>query len=899
MAPGPVDGRWHGVANRGVAVTHLPEGTVSMLFTDIEGSTAVLRDLGPRYAEVLSLQRSIVRAAVGRHDGHEMGTEGDSFFVTFASAVDAVAAAREAQRELTAATWPGGAHVRVRMGLHTGEPVRHEDGYVGLDVHRAARVCGAAHGGQVLLTEATWQLVRGDDGARAADVGAHRLKDLPQSERLFQLLDDDLPANFPPPRSLGSGSNVPVPRTSLVGREEELADLTRLVTGPGAVVTLTGPAGVGKSRLAMAVAAGLESAFPDGVYFVALAAVRTGKVMWTTVAETVGLAGAELTPEMLLAHLAPRRVLLVLDNLEQIPDAAEVVRALADAGPRVLATSRRALHLVGEHEHPLDPLAVPGPGEPVAGSPAVTLFAERARLVRPGFAVGPDNAEDVAAICRRLDGLPLAIELVAARAKLLGPRAMRARLDQSLGIAASEAGRPGRQRTLRDAVAWSYDLLDPARQRALRHLSVFEGEFDLDDVAALLGDQDDPLDTVAALMDVNLVVVAEGPDGEPRVRLLRTIADFGRERLAETGEAADVRRRHAEHFLAIVEREVPRLRGPEYLRARGRIEDRLSNLRGALRWALGAGPDGSPRALGLALRLCEELGWFWYGCGYQAEGRRWLAQAVQVASDVESADLVGALHGLGVLLLEHGEVPAARELLTECLEYWRRTGDDAGVARELNALGVVHRVLGEPDQARELLTEAAAVAERGGDRIRHCSALSNLALVHLDTGRPAEALEIFHRVLQHTLELDDRWGIAVTRVNIAGTHLHERRTDDAAAVLRRHGREIASMGDVDLTAIVVEHAAVVAAQRGRARVAARLVGAAGEMRARADLPLPAPDRAWFAAAVEEVREGHGGWERDRAAGAELDADAAVEEALALVGAPAGSGRVEGEGTDPL
>src|SRR5215472_12956754 len=463
----------------------LPTGTVTMVFSDIEGSTVLLSRLGTRYGEALSAQRDVLRSAISNWRGHEMGTEGDSFFVVFESAADAVACCVAAQRALGAHEWPGGVTVGVRMGLHAGEPTRHEDGYIGMDLHRAARIAATAHGGQVVMSEVTWQSAQSGLPAElsARDLGFHRLKDIDEPEHIYQLAGPGLAERFAPLKSLGATTNLPVPATPLVGRETDLEQLRALITAPGIrLVTLTGPGGVGKTRLAAAAAVSLDGTFPHGIYFSALAAVRDADVMWKAIAGDLSVDGDE--PTVVMEHLRERRTLLVLDNLEQLEGAAEVIAALLAAAPRlvVLATSRGPLHLQGEHELPVPPLEMPREPalEEVTASSAVRLFAQQVGMVRPGFAVTADNAADIAAICRRLDGLPLAIELAASRARLLSPRALLARLGQSLGLATAEAGRPSRQQTLRNLVAWSYDLLTPDTAQVFRRMSVFAGGCDFD-----------------------------------------------------------------------------------------------------------------------------------------------------------------------------------------------------------------------------------------------------------------------------------------------------------------------------------------------------------------------------------------------------------------------------------
>ncbi len=461
-----------------------------MLFTDIEGSTVLLSRLGNLYGDALSAQRAVLRAAIAEWRGHEMGTEGDSFFVVFESAADAVACCVAAQRGLGGYDWPSGVAVRVRMGLHSGEPSRHEDGYIGIAVHRAARVAAAAHGGQVVMSHVTWQLAQPGLPSELSvhDLGLHRLKDIDEPEHIFQLAGPGLAERFPPLKSLGAATNLPVPITPLVGRESDLEQVRALICRPEVrLVTLTGPGGVGKTRLAIDAAVSLGSTFPQGIYFIALSAVRDAGVMWKAIAGDLSIAGDE--PAAVMEHLRDRRTLLVLDNLEQLYGAAEAVAALLAAAPRlvVLATSRGPLHLQGEHELPVPPLEIPS--EPaiaeVTASGAVRLFAQQAGMVRPGFVVTAENAADIAAICRRLDGLPLAIELAASRVRLLSPKALLARLDHSAALAAVDAGRPSRQQTLRATIAWSYDLLPPRSAAVLRRAGVFAGGCDVDALAAV------------------------------------------------------------------------------------------------------------------------------------------------------------------------------------------------------------------------------------------------------------------------------------------------------------------------------------------------------------------------------------------------------------------------------
>ena len=473
----------------------LPTGTITLLFSDIEGSTLTLSRLGERWGEALSAQRAILRRVFKAYDGREMGTEGDSFFVVFSSARQAVLAAVEGQRRLQGHDWPEGVPLMVRMGLHTGEPTRHEDGYIGIDVHRAARIAGTSSGGQVVLSEAT-RLLAGspDDDVGIRDLGWHRLKDLSEPEHLYDLVVPGLPSQFPPLRSIGAVASLPTGSTPLIGRDGELAELRSAVADPQVrLLTLTGPGGTGKTRLAVAVAAAVEHEFPAGMFFVDLHTADRAATLWLGIADAVGVTGdaEELPPERVRRFLADRCVLLILDNLEQVADADLVVSDLLSRAPRitVLATSRRPLHLVSEYEHPVPPLELPersaaGP-EDAAGSGAVQLFVRRARMVRPGFDVTPQNVVDVVELCRRLDGLPLAIELAAARSKLLTPHALLSRLDHTLASAIPSADRTERQRTLSATISWSYELLTDPEQGVFRRLGVFAGHCDLEAIEAV------------------------------------------------------------------------------------------------------------------------------------------------------------------------------------------------------------------------------------------------------------------------------------------------------------------------------------------------------------------------------------------------------------------------------
>jgi predicted ATPase/class 3 adenylate cyclase len=619
----------------------LPAGTVTMLFSDIEGSTRLLSRMGDRYVEALDQHRALLRAAWRQSMGRELGTEGDSFFVVFEGAGQAVAAALGAQQSLAAQAWPGDQRLSVRMGVHTGEPVAHGDGYVGMDVHRAARVAAAANGGQIVISETTQRLVREDldESVSVTDLGWHRLKDFAEPTHLYQLTAEGMSETFPPLRTLGTSSALPAQPTPLLGRDGELQELRLLLQGGARLVTLTGPGGVGKSRLAVALAEERTADFPGGVYFVSLVDVSVAEDVWSAVRSAVGASGSTGSPRELVAHLAGRRMLLVLDNLEQITGADRVVNDLLTAIPElvVVATSRRPLHLRVEHDHPVGLLRVPEDDEVADAeqSAAVQLFCLYARMVRPGFVLTEENALAVAAICRRLDGLPLALELAAARSRMLTPGALLERMTSTTGLAAPAPDRPERHHTLRDTIAWSYDLLPAESQGWFRRLGVLSGGADLDAVAAvaLPGSEGDPFDRITELVDASLVEVTEGFAGELRVDMLQTVADFAVHELTEVGELADTRDRHTRHFLDLARALAPQIWTGQAPDARQRLHDEAGNFRAALTWTLRLEPHTSPESdhARLGLQLCAALGGFWFTDGESVpEVNRWCRQALEL-----------------------------------------------------------------------------------------------------------------------------------------------------------------------------------------------------------------------------------------------------------------------------
>jgi predicted ATPase/class 3 adenylate cyclase len=597
-------------------MSEFPTGTVTFLFTDIEGSTDLARRLGNGWPGVLGEHHEIVRRAIGDHDGVEVLNEGDAFFAVFGLAADAVAATADAQRALAVHEWPPDGAVRVRMGLHTGEGRLAGGAYVGLDVHQAARIAAVGHGSQVLVSEATRTLAadRLPSGVTFRDLGEHQLRSFPVPQPIHQLVIDGLAADFPPLETLGARANLPIPLSSFVGRGREVHELRELI-GATRLLTLTGPGGTGKTRLALRLAGELTEEFRDGVFFVDLSAITDVALVASAIAQAVGVPEQAERPrlETLAAYLAERSSLLLLDNFEQVLSAAPAVEHLLTSAPglRVVCTSREPLHLPGERQYPVPPLDVPDlarPREPadVASIESVSLFVSRARAVRPDFSLTADNALSIAEICTRLDGLPLAIELAASQAKVLGLRSILARLQAHLPALTSPTMTvPSRQRTLHHAIEWSYDLLAEHERAFFAGLSVFSGGGTLEAAGAVVNPSAqfgvDTLGVLASLVDKSLVRVTEMELDEPRFMMLETIRGFAAACRAEHDPQGILQRRHAEYFLAVAEEVEPHLESTEQAAWLDACERDHDNFRAALRWAIDAGETEIGQRIAVAL----------------------------------------------------------------------------------------------------------------------------------------------------------------------------------------------------------------------------------------------------------------------------------------------------------
>ncbi len=755
----------------------LPTGTITLLFTDIEGSTRLLQQLGDRYEVVLADCRRLLRRAFQAQHGQEVDTQGDSFFVAFARATDALSAAVEAQRALASHPWPAGAAVRVRMGLHTGEPSLTHGDFVGLDVHHAARIMSAGHGGQVLLSQTTHDLVEYDlpDDVGLRDLGEHHLKDLGRPIRLFQAVISDLPADFPPLKTLDTHPhNLPVQPTPLIGREREVATVCELLRRDELrLVTLTGPGGIGKTRLGVQVAAELSELFVDGMFFVDLAPLSDPALVVPTIAQRLDI--REGTGQSLLERLKEglhqKQALLLLDNFEQVLGAAVQVADLLTACPRlkVLVTSRERLHVRAEQEFSVPPLALPATKllpdlAALAQYEAVTLFIVRTQAAKPDFQMTHANAPAIVEICIRLDGLPLAIELAAARSKLLPPQALLARLGQRLAVLTSGArDMPARQQTLRNTIAWSYHLLEALEQRLFRRLSAFVGGCTLEAIEAVcmtLGDEAGAvLDAVASLIDKSLLQQTEQEGEEPRLVMLETIREYGLECLATSGEAEAARHAHAAYYLQLAEA-APDLFGTGEQIWIDRLEWEHDNLRGAMNWLLEH--RAARESIEMTLRLGAALWWFWLTRGYRHEGWTFLERALAGSERVAEPVRAKALWAAGNLAAWLGHFERGEALCQESLVLAQQIGDAEGMRNAVFHLGFIAGARGDFAAARPLFERSIVLSREAGDKFLLGHALNFLAFEALSQGEYARARLLIEEGLAAFKELGHKTGMILS-----------------------------------------------------------------------------------------------------------------------------------------
>ena len=869
----------------------LPTGTLTFLFTDIEGSTRLLQRLGGAYPDVLEDHKKRLRAAFSSRDGIEVGTEGDSFFVVFRAAASGVAAAAAAQRALADDGWPDGASVKVRMGLHTGEAALVGGAYVGLDVHRAARIGAAAYGGQVLLSRASAELAEASlpAGVTTRDLGDHRLKDLSRPERLHQLVIDGLPSEFPPIRG-GDPTldNLPVQLTSFVGRERELRAAAELLTS-ARLVTLLGPGGTGKTRLAIELAGRLGSRFRDGVRFVPLAAVTDPALVPSAIGQALGIVeagrGQEPAGARLLEYLRDREMLLVIDNFEQLVASAgflaELLRAAADV--RLLVTTRHTLGVAGEHVFRVPPMALPDAPRPpspdaVSRFEAVALFVQRATAVRPDFTVTSDNVGAIAEICARLDGLPLAIELAASRVRILSPQAILSRLGDRLPLLKHEGPDvPVRQRALWDTIAWSHELLAPAERRLFARLAVFNGGGTLGEIAAVVEGAAEPLgidvlDALTSLTDKSLVSVIEDERGEPRFGMLRTIREFAAERIAASDEEVEIRDGHLAVFLALAEEAEPQLLTTRRRAWLDRLEQELDNFRAALDWAV------ARERVEPALRLGAALWRLWQMRGYLREARARIESILALpGAHAHPRELSRAYEAAGGIAHWLGDQRAERAYYEQCVRIGRELDDPPMLANGLFNLAYAHLPLGlvpddDPSVPEAWLREAAEIYERIGDDIGSARIYAARAAHAFFRHEWETATQFALEGARRLRTLDDTHDLAWC-VDIVGDSALQRGDLDTARTYLLEALTLFAAGrDLSGIAVTMDELAALAMWEGAPLAAMRLAGAARE--------LTATTGTSFAELARRVPEYHRP-DREAASPGDRDLAAAWDEGRAM------------------
>ncbi len=908
-------------------MTSVATGTVTLLFTDIEGSTRLLRELRDEYRDVLAVHHRIVRDAFAAQGGTEVDAAGDGFFYAFPRARNAVLAAVEAQRALSAHPWPQ--PVRVRIGLHTGEPLAGDAGYVGLDVHRASRICGAGHGGQIVVSQTTRDLASDlPPDVTLLDLGEHRLKDLPAAERLFQVVAPGLGREFPPLRSIDSRpNNLPRQLSTFVGRERQIGEAKAMLAG-APLVTLTGPGGVGKTRLAIELASDLLDEFDDGVWFVDLAPLTDPAFVGAAIASALGVVDTAGQPilDTIVEHLRGRHVLLVLDNCEHLlDDAARAVDAiLRGCGlVRVLATSREGLAIAGEAAFPIPSLSAPGAAasvEDLSQFESVRLFAERAAAAVPTFRVGDRNARAIAQICRRLDGVPLAIELAAARVRALPVEQIAARLDDRFRLltGSSRIAVP-RHQTLRQTIDWSHDLLADEERAVFRRLAAFVDGCSLEAAEVVCAgppvDDGAVLDLLSRLVDKSLLV-ADTESEEARYRQLETIREYARDRLLESGEAAAALSRHNGWYVALVEQAAPEFfRGGESAAWLRRLDREHDNLRAALQWSI-----DEPDEARTGLRLAAGLWRFWEIRGHLAEGLGWLQRLLAATDGEVSALRADAYTGAGILAFMQGDHAAAHGFHEQSLALHRRVGDYLGIAFAANNLAnaavlsgdyaAARRLYepglawareqgnlpmlgfaivnmaeavaldGEPDLARSQYEEGVATFRTAGDRWGEAFALDSLAVMLARQGAHDEAERLHGDALTISRELGDQRGVARALAHLGDVAA---RAGDPARARRLHADSFEirrALGDIPGMASALEKlAAVVSLDDPRA--AAILLGSAEGVRESIRATVPPTLREEYEACRRSVREilTDAPFEEARAEGRRLTPQAAVARTL--------------------
>ncbi len=879
------------------AARRLPTGTVTFLFTDIEGSTKLWEAHPQLMRAALARHDAVMRETIAGADGCIFKTVGDAFCAAFALAPDAVEAVVAAQQAIGFEAWPEETPIRVRMALHTGPVESRDSDYFGPALNHVARLLSTGHGGQTLLSQTTYDLVRDTlPGAVSLhDLGAHKLKDLARPEQVYELRHPDLPRDFPPIKSLSTHpNNLPQQLTSFIGRESAIVEIRSLL-GKTRLLTLTGAGGSGKTRLSLQAAADTLEQFPDGAWFVELAALTEPSLVPQALATALGVKeGADKSiVETLTEFLKSKRLLLLLDNCEHLIDAsAMIVGTLVRSCPgvKILASSREALGIAGEQVYRVPSLSLPDreaveTPQTLSVYESVRLFIDRARLVRADFQVTNQNAPAVASLCCHLDGIPLAIELAAARVRSLSVEEIDGKLDQRfrLLVGGSRTALP-RQQTLRSLIDWSYDLLTHPEQRLLQRLSVFAGGWTLEGAEQVCADEGvadgDVLDRLTSLSDKSLVL-AEEAGGHSRYRLLETMRQYARDRLRESGGGEAVRERHRDYFLALAEEAKPKLKGAQQAVWLQRLEDEHDNFRAGLNWSLAeAGSRGG-------LRLCGALFRFWFTRGDISEGREWCARILgKPGAEERTVERANALSAAGSLAYYQSDYAAAWPLHEEGLAIRRQLGDQSAISGSLNNLGLVASGQGDQSAARVLYEESLAIDRGLGDRAGIASSLMNLGIATYEQGDFASARALIEEGLVIMRELGDRWSIATALGNLAdvaielGDYAAARPLLEESLMIRRE------LSDRPGIAASLEGLAGAVAAFGSPLRAARIWGSVEHLRVAIGSPLPPYERPRYdrhaaaaRAALEDAAAFDRAWQEGRTMTLEQVIEFALQEAV--------------------
>lgn len=803
--------------------SELPAGVVTFLFTDIEGSTRLWERYPDQMGEALHRHMQLLRQSIECYQGHVFKTVGDAVYAVFEDGNAALRAALAGQRALHAEAWVGIDELRVRMGLHCGPAEQRDGDYFGPTLSRAARLCAAGHGGQILLSASLYAQVAPAllPPLELRDMGQHLLKGLEEPEQIFQLIDPALPSEFPPLETTTPAmSPLPPQATPLIGREGEIAQLCQQLQGPAVrLLTLTGPGGTGKTRLSIQVAHESLAFFKGGVYFVPLASLHDPALLLDVIAQALKIKeGGQLSLlEQVQAHLQKALPqLLLIDNFEQLLPAASLLSTLLVACPtlKILVTSRTLLRLYGEQEYPVPPLPDPS---------AISLFVARARSVQPHFALTEQNREAITQICARLDGLPLAIELAAVRIKLLSPQAILERLGSRLRLLTGGArDLPARQRTLRGAIEWGYELLPPEERCLFWRLAIFSGSFSLGAAEAICSEVGnnwvDVFEGISLLLDKSLLRSVEqaDPSGERRFEMLETIREYALERLVESGEEAALLEQHALYFLAWSEQAAPALQRAEQMEWLERLEAEHDNLRAALEWILRAQRGEEATRFGIALAL------FWELHSHLSEGRRWMARLLPLSESSPLPQQAQLLRRASALANLQCDYEAAVTLLARSLVLYRTLEDRRGIARALVDLGVVASTRGDEQQARDHFEESLALFRALGDEPGIAMVLNSLGWLHYSQGETEQALLRFEESLQLRRALGERRAIVNSLISL-GWILHSQRQLGAGRARFEESLDQARrLGDKSLIASALGGLALIAGTEEAVEEAQRL-----------------------------------------------------------------------------